>query len=65
MSSHVIDRAVVRKANQAVIEGKSADFSFLPQNVVAVVRDHMPTPSKTQHAFAEAQRSQEANRTKG
>ncbi len=57
----VITRDDIIKANTAMIQGKSVDFSKMPNGVVNIIRKNKPSADEIRRAFAEARRSVESD----
>jgi hypothetical protein len=58
---NVITRHDIIKANTAMIQGKSIDFSKMPCGVVNIIRKNKPSASDIRKAFSDARRAVETS----
>jgi hypothetical protein len=58
---NAITRDAVIKANMALIEGRTIDFSKMPSSVANIIQKNKPSSSDIRRAFTEARREVETD----
>jgi hypothetical protein len=56
---YAITHDAIIKANKAMINGESVDFSIMPSSIATIIQQNKPSASDIRRAFSHARRSVE------